>query len=465
MQFPEDDTIAAISSPPGRGAIVCVRVSGKSAFAVVTRLLEKDKRVESFAPRTLHLVWLVDSNGKRLDQVTLARYVAPNSYTGENLIEIFCHGGKWVPALIVENLCHVGCRLAEPGEFTRRAFFNNKLDLIQAEAVEDIIAAESPAGLQNALQHLEGRFSERMQQLRERLLHTCALLELGLDFSEEDVEFADRAQLRAELEGLEKEITFLLASFQRGQALKEGWRVAIIGKPNVGKSSLMNMLLRQDRVIVSSIPGTTRDTVEDSFMLDGQRFRLIDTAGIRTSHDEIESQGIARSRRAAEEAHIILFVGDQSQPVDHFDEAIVAECSRFVSDATGKKIIFVRNKSDLLKASNTVRLPFSVEAELETSAQTGAGIAELEKALCAVTNANGSDRSGEVVLTNLRHKQCLEKALAALLCAKKSLDENLSAEFVAADLREVIHQIGVLVGEVTTEDILGEIFSHFCIGK
>ncbi|MGH7452483.1 MAG: tRNA uridine-5-carboxymethylaminomethyl(34) synthesis GTPase MnmE, partial [bacterium] len=433
MQFSEDDTIVAISSPPGRGAIVCVRVSGKSAFAAVARLLEKDKNIESFPPRTLHLVWLVNKERKRLDQVTLTRYVAPNSYTGEDLIEIFCHGGKWVPALIIENLCQVGCRLAEPGEFTRRAFFNNKLDLIQAEAVEDIIAAESPASLQNALHHLEGHFSERMRQLRQRLLHTCALLELGLDFSEEDVEFADRTQLRSELEGLEKEISFLLASFQRGQALKDGWRVAIIGKPNVGKSSLMNMLLRQDRVIVSSIPGTTRDTVEDSFMLDGptgvaQRFRLIDTAGIRPDlplkvskesrgHDELEQQGILRSRRAAEEAHIILFVSDQSQPADHFDDAIVAEFSRFASDATGKKIIFVRNKSDLPKASNTVRLTFSVEVELETSAQTGAGITELEKALYAATNTNGTDRSGEVVLTNLRHKQCLEKALSALLCA------------------------------------------------
>ncbi len=462
--FFEDDTIVAISSPPGRGAIVCIRVSGKGANAAVTQLLESAKSIEEFAPRTVHLVWLANKEGKRLDQVTLARYVAPHSYTGEDLIEIFCHGGKWAPTQIVENLCETGCRLAEPGEFTRRAVFNHKLDLIQAEAIEDIIAAESPAGLQNALQHLEGQFSERMRQLRQKLLHTCALLELGLDFSEEDVEFADRSQLQAELEGLEKEINFLLASFQRGQAIRDGWRVAIIGKPNVGKSSLMNMLLRQDRVIVSSIPGTTRDTVEDSFMLDGQRFRLIDTAGIRTSHDEIESQGIARSRRAAEEAHIILFVSDQSQPADAFDEAIAGECSRFVSDETEtKKIIHLRNKCDLPKSANLFRLPFPVENEIELSAITGAGISELEEALCAV--ANDSDRSGKIILTNLRHKQCLEKALSALLNAKNSLDNNLSAEFVAADLREVIHQIGVLVGEVTTEDILGEIFSHFCIGK
>lgn len=469
MHF-QEDTIVAIASPPGRGAIVCVRVSGKEANTAVNHLLEPGRRVETFPPRTLHLVWLLNKEGARLDHATLARYTAPNSYTGEDLIEIFCHGGKWAPALIIENLCHHGCRLAEPGEFTRRAFFNNKLDLIQAEAVEDIIAAESPASLQNALQHLEGHFSERLRQLRQKLLHTSALLELGLDFSEEDVEFADRGQLQNELAGLEKEITFLLASFQRGQALKDGWRVAIIGKPNVGKSSLMNMLLRQDRVIVSAIPGTTRDTVEDSFMLAGpagvaQRFRLIDTAGIRTSHDEIESQGIARSRRAAEEAHIIIFVSDQSQPADHFDEAILAECSRFASEAGGKQIVFVRNKSDLPKSPSAVRLPFAVAAELETSTVNGAGISDLEKVLCAVTQPYGNDRSREIILTNLRHQQCLEKALTALHHAKQSLNENLSAEFVAADLREVIHQIGALVGEVTTEDILGEIFSHFCIGK
>jgi tRNA modification GTPase len=500
ITFSEQDTIVAISSPVGRGAIVCIRVSGSATNSIVAPLIEQGRSLENFPPRTLHLVWLTSNDGKRLDQVTLARYAAPNSYTGEDLVEIFCHGGKWVPALIVENLCLLGCRLAEPGEFTRRAFFNHKLDLIQAEAIEDIIAAESPAGLQNALQHLEGHFSERMRQLRQRLLHTCALLELGLDFSEEDVEFADRSQLQIELDGLEKEITFLLASFQRGQALKDGWRVAIIGKPNVGKSSLMNMLLRQDRVIVSSIPGTTRDTVEDSFMLDGQRFRLIDTAGIRASHDEIEAQGIARSRRAAEEAHIILLVTDQSQPADHFDEAILAECSRIkklrdviashvLSNGTKqsadiqeiaslknarnddskivqggqKKIIHVRNKSDLPKSTNAVQLPFPVHVELETSTLTGDGISELENTLCDATT--DSDRRGEVVLTNLRHKHCLENALTALRHAKHSLNENLSAEFVAADLREVIHQIGALVGEVTTEDILGEIFSHFCIGK
>jgi tRNA modification GTPase len=461
----------AIASPPGRGALACIRVSGKTANASVDHLLQSGKKIEALPPRSIHLVWLQDREGRRLDRVTLVRYAAPNSYTGEDLIEIFCHGGKWAPSLIVENLCRAGCRIAEPGEFTQRAFFNHKLDLIQAEAIEDIVAAESPAGLQNALHHLEGSFSERLQKLRQQLVHACALLELGLDFSEEDVEFADRDQLAAELDGLENEIRFLLSGFQRGQAIKDGWRVAIIGKPNVGKSSLMNVLLRQDRVIVSSTPGTTRDTVEEGLLLDGQLFRLVDTAGIRTGQDEIEKAGIARSRRAAEQAHIVLFVSDRSQPADDLDQAIAAECFQFVQATEAaiamppKKIIHLRNKSDLPTASKAFRISFPVAAELETSAISGAGIAELEKTLCAVTQNGRTNGTEDIVLTNLRHKQCLEKALAALVCARQSLEANLSAEFVAADLREVIHQIGILVGEVTTEDILGEIFANFCIGK
>jgi tRNA modification GTPase len=284
------------------------------------------------------------------------------------------------------------------------------------------------------------------------------------------VELADRAQLVAELDSLEREIRFILLGFHRGQAIKDGWRVAIIGKPNVGKSSLMNVLLRQDRVIVSSQPGTTRDTIEDSLLLDGQLFRITDTAGIRTSQDEIEMAGIARSRRAAEEAHIILFVSDQSQEADELDETIASECFRFTRETEPrtatphKKIIHVCNKTDLSKVPGAFRLPVSVDAEVETSAMTGLGIPELEKALCSVTRNNDLDKPA-AVLTNLRHKQCLEKALEALTCARQSLDDSLSAEFVAADLREVIHQIGVLVGEVTTEDILGEIFANFCIGK
>jgi tRNA modification GTPase len=467
----EEDTIVAIASAPGRGAIACLRVSGTEAYPAVEQLLEAGKTLETFAPHTIQLAWLVDRDGRRLDQAMVVRYPAPHSYTGEDVVEIFCHGGKWAPRLIVENLCHAGCRIAEPGEFTRRAFFNRKLDLIQAEAIEDIVAAESPAGLQNALHHLEGHFSEKLQQLRQKLVRSCALLELGLDFSEEDVEFADRAQLAAELDELEKEIRFLLSGFQRGQAIKEGWRVAIIGKPNVGKSSLMNVLLRDDRVIVSAQPGTTRDTVEDSLVLEGQRFRLVDTAGIRHSKDEVERAGVARSRRAAEQAHIILFLSDRSQPAEDLDYTIAAECARYTGQAgtegamPAKNILHIRNKSDLPKASNTVQLSFPVDAELETSATTGAGIRELEKKLCALTGHEGQARAGEIVLTNLRHQQGLEKALAALIQARQSLETNLSAEFVATDLREVLHQIGILVGEVTTEDILGEIFAHFCIGK
>ncbi|MDZ7344635.1 MAG: tRNA uridine-5-carboxymethylaminomethyl(34) synthesis GTPase MnmE, partial [candidate division KSB1 bacterium] len=225
----EEDTIVALATPPGRGAIACVRLSGSTAVRAVSRLLKLGEKLESLPPRTIHLTWLFDQTGRRLDQVTLVRYSAPRSYTGEDMVEIFCHGGKWAPSKIIEQLCQFGCRIAEPGEFTRRAFFNHKVDLIQAEAIEDIVSAESPAGLHNALDQLEGNFSEKMRQLRQRLVHTCALLELGLDFSEEDVEFADRQQLAAELHALAREIRFLLTGFQRGQAIKNGWRVAIIG--------------------------------------------------------------------------------------------------------------------------------------------------------------------------------------------------------------------------------------------
>jgi tRNA modification GTPase len=277
--------------------------------------------------------------------------------------------------------------------------------------------------------------------------------------------------LADQLDALEKEIRVLLSGYQRGQVIKDGWRVAIIGKPNVGKSSLMNALLRHDRVIVSSIPGTTRDAVEEALLLDGQLFRLVDTAGVRTSHDEIEKAGIARSRRAAEQAHIILFISDQSQRADDLDHTIARECLKFSTEAetnsaaTQKRIIHVRNKIDLPRGSDAFQMPAPVDAEVFTSAKTGEGVSELENTLCWVTQRNRQVKGEEIVLTNLRHKQCLEKALASLHCARQSLAANISAEFVAADLREVIHQIGVLVGEVTTEEILGEIFSHFCIGK
>ncbi|MDZ7266228.1 MAG: tRNA uridine-5-carboxymethylaminomethyl(34) synthesis GTPase MnmE [candidate division KSB1 bacterium] len=465
MAAAEQDTIAAIMTATGRGSVAGLRLSGPSAFAIASRLLPKGGELADFAPRRSHLTWLCDLSGNRLDQVMIVRYPAPHSYTGEDVVEIFCHGGTLVPHLILEQLCAAGCRLAEPGEFTKRAVLNHKLDLIQAEAVAEIIAAESPAYLQNVLSHLEGAFSSQVRALRQRLLHTCALLELGLDFSEEDVEFADRAQLQAELAQLDLMIARLLAGFERGQALKEGWKLAIIGKPNVGKSSLMNALLRHERVIVSPIPGTTRDTVEERIRLGGHLFRLIDTAGIRQHGDALEQIGMTRSRRAVQAADIIVFVTDGSGAADREDEAIAEICRARAATGSLLGILHVSNKADLPDSPHAFQFQAAEVARIKTSATTGHGIAELENALVELVTAKASANREETGYVNLRQRLCLEKARTALHAAAQSLHDNLSAEFVAVDLREVIFQLGALIGEVTNEDILGEIFANFCIGK
>lgn len=470
MAFSDDNqTIVALATPPGKGSIACIRVSGAKAFSAVNGLLPADKSLERFSYNTIGLVWLLAPNGERLDQVTLVRYQKPRSYTGEDVVEIFCHGGKLIPNLIIEHLSALGCRLAHPGEFTQRALLNGKLDLIQAEAVADLIGAESPAYLRGALAHLEGAFSRQLGELREKILHACALLELGLDFSEEDVEFADRAQLKNELLHLDKTIANLLSGFARGQALKEGWRIAIIGKPNVGKSSLMNALLKYDRVIVSDIPGTTRDTIDERLFINGLLFRLIDTAGIREhARDlagEIEKIGIERSRRAAKEADVLLFVTDDSQNGEEADRILLEECFHLQNKNCQVAVIQVRNKSDLVIAPQPFLLEEKLSKSVRVSAITGAGIEELENTIAEAVMPFAGLSSSEIQHINLRQKLCLQNARSALASALSSLEKNLSAEFITVDLREVIHQLGVLVGEVTTEDVLGEIFSKFCIGK
>jgi len=462
---PENDTITAIATPPGLGAIACIRVSGPEAFKAVNGLLPEGDRIEKIPPRYVWLSWLVSRPGKQLDQVTLVRYAKPHSYTGEDLVEIFCHGGRLVPGLIVERLVARGCRVAEPGEFTRRAVLNSKLDLVQAESIADIVAAESPAQLGNALLNLEGAFSRKVNGLRRKLLDACTMLELGLDFSEEDVEFADRQQIGNLLDEIGRTLENLLAGFERGQALKEGWRVAIIGKPNVGKSSLMNALLKHDRVIVSSIPGTTRDTVEDRIHLGGHLFRIIDTAGIRNESDEIEQFGIERSQRAAQEADIVLFVSDNSVDADSCDEKIATEC---LPNGWSKKqpaVIHVCNKTDLPASHRPFRFENGHIRTVATSALSGDGISELEKAIVEMVSPGKTPPGHEIFYINVRQRACLQQALAALQSAKRSLDENLSAEFIAADIRHTAEAMGALVGEIATEEILEEIFANFCIGK
>ena len=461
----DKDTIVAISTPLGRGSIACIRVSGNEAYKAVDSLLPDGLSIANFPPHQIRLCWLVDEQQKRIDQSTLIRYPKPNSYTGEDVVEIFCHGGKVVPNLILERLCSVGCRLAEPGEFTKRAVYNNKLDLIQAESIAEIIDAETPASLQSFLEHLEGEFSRKLSHLRSRILHACALLELGLDFSDEDVEFVNHDQLQNELSEIDLTLTNLLSGFERGQTIKDGWKVAIIGKPNVGKSSLMNALLKHDRVIVSPKPGTTRDTIEERIQLNGHLFRIVDTAGIRKESDEIEQIGIERSQKALEQADIVIFVTDGSSRIDDADLEIVKYCQAVLNKKKSAALIHVRNKIDLLQVEATFKTLFNDSPSIPTSATKETGITELENLMISIIEPKVDEQNEKKYFINLRQKQCLEKAKAALCCAQKSLQKNLSAEFVSLDLKDVAHQLGILIGEVTTEDILGEIFSNFCIGK
>ena len=457
----ENDTIVAIATPLGRGSIACVRVSGHDALFVVNKILPNGN-IHAFEPRQVRLTWLHGENGRLIDHAQVVIYTKPHSYTGEDVVEIFCHGGNVAPAGIYEALCRHGARPATAGEFTRRAILNHKLDLVQAEAIRDIVEAESEAGLQQFLSHLEGRFSNQVSELRQQLLHACALLELGLDFSEEDVEFADRDQLHGELKHVEAMLVNLTSGYERGQALKDGWKVAIVGKPNVGKSSLMNALLRYDRVIVSALPGTTRDTVEDRIRLGGQLFRMIDTAGIRSHGDEIEQIGIVRSLRAVSEADIILFVVDNSNSADENDREMYQQCLERLRPHA--RLILVRNKRDLPASPNAFEIVDDETESVFTCAMRADGISELETKMLEVAGQNHQP-GVSVQYLNARHKLCLEKALASLRSAQLSLQSNLSAEFVALDLREAAEYLGMLIGEVTTEDVLEEIFANFCIGK
>ena len=459
------DTIVALATPPGKGSIACIRISGPRSFALINSLLPTAQPIEELPARKIGVCWLRDEKNAVIDQVTLVRYCAPQSYTGEHVVEVFCHGGKIIPALIVDCLCTHGARLAGPGEFTKRALLNGKLDLIQAEAVAEIVDAESPAHLNAVMSQLEGAFSNKLADLRRRLVHACALLELGLDFSEEDVEFADRAQLHRELEQLDRVLAQLLAGFNSGQACKEGLRVAIIGKPNVGKSSLMNALLKHDRAIVSEIPGTTRDTIEERLLINGLLFRLIDTAGIREHMEQLEKIGSARSRRAAAQAEVILFVSDNSGRAHRDDFALANECRQLQASNGGVAIIHARNKCDLAESPQAFVFENGAATSVKTSALTGAGIERLEDLLSRTVAPQAARGTEEVFFINQRQKVCLEAARKALHAAQASLEQNLSAEFVVLDLREVIRQLEALLGEVTSEEVLGEIFANFCIGK
>ena len=450
------DTICAVSTPPGRGGIAVIRVSGPLAFQVVQRCW-RGKPLEDMATHTVHLGEVaLDADGT-LDQAVLTVYRAPHSFTGEDVVELACHGSTWIQQQLIQALIDAGCRHATAGEFTRRAFANGRMDLSQAEAVADVIAAQSRAAHRVAMNQMRGRYSDELRALRERLLHFVSLIELELDFGEEDVTFADRGQVIALARDIQALITRLADSYSDGNAIRDGLPVAIVGQTNAGKSTLLNALLGDDRALVSDIHGTTRDT----FVMGGTLFRFIDTAGIRQSSDAVERMGIERSWQAIDKANVVLWVVDVTSADTSMVHEILVHCE-------GKALIAVLNKTDLdddFAARSELKdiLPEDIPI-VAISAKRDSDVEAL-RSLIVKTAALPDVDSDAVIVTNARHYQALTRARDAITRAIAGLEEGLSGDLLDQDIRECLHWLGEITGEITTEAILGEIFAHFCIGK
>ena len=442
--MPRSDTIAAISTPAGVGGIAVVRLSGPDALPIALRHLS-----HSLEPRRATHCRFDD-----LDDV-VAVYM-PAGYTGEPTVEIACHGSLYVQQALLDTLVGDTARLAEAGEFTMRAFLNGRLDLSQAEAVADLIDAATPQQHRLATSQLRGGYAQKLKDLRQQMLDLTSLLELELDFSQEDVEFADRSRLRSLVEVLRQEAGRLVSSFHLGNALKQGVPVAIIGAPNAGKSSLLNVLVADDRAIVSPIPGTTRDTIEETLTMGGITFRFVDTAGLRHSDDPIEQLGIQRSRKAIEAAEIVLCVCDINAPADDDIEALLEECRQ-----RDKSALLVCNKADL--CDNPLYGNIGKDSGCyRVSALTGQGVEDLKQGLVNLVK-NEREHYGDILLTNLRHYEALRQVCKALDETTQGLDDGMPADLLAVDLRDALHHLGTITGEVTTDEILGNIFKRFCI--
>ena len=457
------DTIVAVSTPHGMGGIAVVRVSGKDAVALMAKRWQ-GAELQSMATHTAHLGKIVDTHGELLDEVVLTLYRAPHSFTGEDVVEVACHGSVWIQRQIVNTLIEAGCRAATGGEFTQRAFANGKMDLSQAEAIADVIASGSRAAHRVAMNQMRGAFGRELSVLRSQLLQFVSLIELELDFSEEDVSFADRSKLIDLATNIHRVITRLADSFQAGNAIKHGVPVAIVGASNAGKSTLLNGLLRDDRALVSDIAGTTRDVIEDTMVLGGVQFRFIDTAGIRESADVIENMGIERSFQKMDEAQIVLWVIDATAAlgeVDKFVPMIAEHCH-------DKQLIAVVNKTDVADGEPVAealqgRLPEGA-AVMPISAKNQADVERLEQLIVERAMLPEVDNEA-LIVTNARHYEALVRAGEAIARTIEGLQGGVSGDFVSQDIRECMHYLGEITGEITTDDILGQIFSHFCIGK
>ena len=464
-------TICAVATAPGVGGIAIIRVSGADAFRFVSPLFrQRGEAIDLSKAKPRYALYgeLVDAD-ELIDELILTPFVAPHSFTGEDTVELACHGSIYIRQRILEALIKQGCRMAEPGEFTRRAYLNGRMDLSRAEAVADIIAAESKAQHQMAMKQLRGGYSEELNALREELLRLTGLMELELDFPEEDVEFADRTELLTLCDRIELKIKRLIDSYRLGNAVKRGIPVAIVGTTNVGKSTLLNALLGEERAIVSDIHGTTRDTIEDTMHIGGYLFRFVDTAGLRETTDTIESLGIERSRSKIKEADIILAVVDGTR----LSEASQLDYLKAIWDERGERtLILIVNKSESLTEIDRNQLSEALQTKLSASiqplfisAREGKGLSELKATLTQVMD-NAQASEADLIVSNARHHQLLSDASEALQRMRSGFDAGLSTDLLTLDLRHAIISIGEITGrDITSDDTLHYIFAHFCIGK
>ncbi len=473
MYIRNEDTICAPATVPGTGAISVIRVSGPSAFAAADKVVRCTRGcVADSKGYTMKFGTVVSDDGAVVDEVLVSVFRAPHSYTGEDSVEISCHASSYIVSTVIELLCAAGCRAAGPGEFTERAFLNGKMDLAQAEAVADVIASQNAAAHRVAFSQMKGGFSSELREMRGELLEIVSLMELELDFSEEEVEFADRGRLDSLLEAVIGHVGRLIDSFRLGNAIKNGVPVAIAGATNTGKSTLLNALLGEDRAIVSDVHGTTRDTIEETLNIDGVLFRFIDTAGIRETSEVVERIGIERTYRKISEASVVLGMIDLTRGFE--------ESCGMVHEILGKvdlgvqKLIFILNKVDIAEAegcNKNVRLSNFIVSLVdnvgivEISAKTGIGISDLRTLLASTQRDLLGDAGSAVLVTNQRHVQALTEARESLLRVRSGLAGGLPTDLAAQDIREAIYHLGSIVGEIGSDEVLGNIFRNFCIGK